>query len=90
VQATRDRTHVVVEVLDDGPGFSEEFLPHAFERFGRADDARSRTDGGSGLGLAIVLAVAQEHGGTATAANRPEGGATVGLRLPVDRTDGQT
>jgi signal transduction histidine kinase len=90
VQATRDRTHVEVEVLDDGPGFSEEFLPHAFERFGRADDARSRTDGGSGLGLAIVLAVAQEHGGTATAANRPEGGATVGLRLPADRTDGQT
>lgn len=88
VQAARDRTHVVVEVLDDGPGFSEEFLPHAFERFGRADDARSRTDGGSGLGLAIVLAVAQEHGGTATAVNRPEGGATVGLRLPADRTDG--
>jgi len=89
VQARRDRTHVVVEVLDDGPGFSEEFLPHAFERFGRADDARSRADGGSGLGLAIVLAVAKEHGGTATAVNRPEGGATVGVRLPADRAGGQ-
>jgi heavy metal sensor kinase len=89
VQARRDRAHVVVEVLDDGPGFSEEFLPHAFERFRRADDARSRSEGGSGLGLAIVLAVAQEHGGTATAANRPDGGAAVGLRFPADREDGK-
>ena len=88
VQARRDRTHVVIEVLDDGPGFGDAFLPHAFERFRRADDARSRSEGGSGLGLAIVLAVAQEHGGTATAANRAEGGAIVRLRLRADRADG--
>jgi signal transduction histidine kinase len=73
---------VEFEVLDEGPGFPPEFLPHAFERFRRADDARSRTDGGAGLGLAIVLAVARAHGGTATAGNRPSGGAVVSLRIP--------
>ncbi|MCJ7439000.1 MAG: ATP-binding protein [Acidimicrobiia bacterium] len=71
----------VIEVLDKGPGFPPEFLPHAFERFRRADDARARTDGGSGLGLAIVLAVAEAHGGTATAGNRPEGGAVVTVTI---------
>jgi signal transduction histidine kinase len=90
VYARRDRSHVAIEVLDEGPGFTDEFLPHAFERFRRSDDARSRTEGGSGLGLAIVLAVAREHGGTASAANRPEGGAIVRFQLPADRADGQT
>ena len=49
---------------DTGPGFSEEFLPHAFEQFHRPDQARSDDSGGSGLGLAIVQAVAEAHGGT--------------------------
>jgi two-component system, OmpR family, sensor kinase len=71
-----------IEVIDEGPGFPPEFLPHAFERFRRADDARSRAEGGAGLGLAIVLAVARAHGGTATAGNRPTGGAVVALRIP--------
>jgi hypothetical protein len=89
VQARRDACSVVIEVLDEGPGFSDEFLPHAFDRFRRADDARTRPKGGSGLGLAIVLAVAREHGGTASAANRPEGGAIVSFQLSADRADGQ-
>ena len=72
----------VVEVLDDGPGFPPEFLPRAFERFRRADDARARVDGGSGLGLSIVLAIARVHGGTASAGNRPTGGAIVTLTIP--------
>jgi two-component system, OmpR family, sensor kinase len=80
--ADGDDGWVEIEVLDEGPGFAPEFLPHAFERFRRADDARSRADGGAGLGLAIVLAVAQAHGGTATADNRPSGGAVVALRIP--------
>jgi heavy metal sensor kinase len=72
-----------VVVADRGSGFAPEFLPHAFERFRRADDARSRAEGGHGLGLAIVLAIVGAHGGTATVANRPDGGAEVTLSLPA-------
>jgi two-component system, OmpR family, sensor kinase len=73
---------VTVTVSDAGPGFPTAFLPHAFERFRRADPARTRQDGGAGLGLAIVEAIARGHGGRAEAANRPEGGAAVRLVLP--------
>jgi len=71
-----------IEVSDDGPGFPAGFLPHAFERFARPDSGRTRGDGGAGLGLAIVRAIAVAHGGVATAANKPGGGAVVRLRLP--------
>jgi two-component system, OmpR family, sensor kinase len=72
-----------VAVTDSGPGFPGDFLPHAFERFHRADTARTRERGGAGLGLAIVEAIAQGHGGHAEAANRPDGGAAVRLLLPA-------
>jgi hypothetical protein len=72
-----------VSVSDSGPGFPPEFLPHAFERFHRADSARARQHGGAGLGLAIVKAIAEAHGGHAEAANRPDGGAVVRLLLPA-------
>jgi signal transduction histidine kinase len=72
-----------VAVADSGPGFPADFLPHAFERFHRADTARTREHGGAGLGLAIVEAIAQGHGGRAEAANRPDGGAVVRLLLPA-------
>jgi len=64
-----------VEVRDHGPGFSEEDLPHVFDRFYRATSARGMA--GSGLGLAIVRQVAEAHGGRATAENAPAGGAVV-------------
>ena len=73
-----------VEVRDDGPGFPEDLLPRATERFARGDYSRSRATGGSGLGLAIVKAVAEAHGGTLTVANAAEGpGAVVRLTLPA-------
>jgi two-component system OmpR family sensor kinase len=71
---------VCLHVRDDGPGFPAEFLPSAFERFTRADEARSR--GGTGLGLAITAAIATAHGGSAHAANVDGGGADVWLELP--------
>jgi two-component system, OmpR family, sensor kinase len=73
---------VEVHVVDEGEGFSEEFLSRAFERFSRASS--SRRDGGSGLGLAIVRTVARAHGGEAHASNTEEG-ADVWLTLPHGR-----
>ncbi len=80
---TRDESRVLFSVADDGPGFPEDFLPHAFERFRRADTARARSDGGSGLGLAIVETIAHAHAGRTRAANRQEGGAVVEIELPL-------
>jgi two-component system, OmpR family, sensor kinase len=68
-----------LHVIDGGPGLAPDFIDHAFERFARADGARSR--GGAGLGLAIVAAIAASHGGSARAANVPGGGADVWLRV---------
>ena len=73
---------VVIEVADQGPGFPEDFLPRAFDRFSRPDDSRSRRDGGAGLGLAIVRALVEAHHGTATVGNLPGGGALVRIVLP--------
>jgi signal transduction histidine kinase len=71
---------VELHVRDEGPGFAPQFIATAFERFTRADPARTR--GGSGLGLSIVQAIARAHGGTARAANHPDGGADVWIELP--------
>jgi signal transduction histidine kinase len=73
--AERADDTIVIRVTDDGPGFPDDFVPRAFERFSRADEAR--TSGGAGLGLAIVDAVARAHGGAVSAA-----GSTVTLVLP--------
>ncbi len=73
---------VVVEVEDDGPGLEPAQLDRVFDRFFRADKARTRATGGSGLGLAIVSAIVSAHGGTVVAANRAEGGASFTVTLP--------
>lgn len=80
--AAANGSDLTITVADTGAGFPADFLPHAFERFRRPDDGRSRTAGGAGLGLAIVAAIARAHGGTAVARNRPGGGAEVTLQLP--------
>ncbi|SNQ48012.1 Histidine kinase [Frankia canadensis] len=82
-RAPDGRDSVVVRVRDRGRGFPPAFLPHAFERFRRADAARGRDDGGTGLGLAIVAAIVTAHGGTARAANHPDGGALLTVVLPT-------
>jgi signal transduction histidine kinase len=73
---------VELHVSDTGPGFPPAFLPSAFERFASADAAGSRA--GAGLGMAIIASIAGAHGGSAHAANRPDGGADVWVALPVD------
>ncbi|MEA2233434.1 MAG: hypothetical protein QOD83_3250 [Solirubrobacteraceae bacterium] len=74
--------HVELHVRDEGTGFPPDFLPEAFDRFTRADQARGR--GGSGLGLSIVQEIARAHGGIARASNHEDGGADVALDLPRD------
>jgi hypothetical protein len=83
-RSTDEKGGATIEVVDSGPGFPVDFLPHAFERFRRPDSGRARSDGGAGLGLAIVSAVASAHRGRAIAQNRPEGGAAVSLVLPAN------
>ena len=73
---------VVVEVSDTGPGMPPEAAARAFERFYRADPARSRHRGGTGLGLAIVEAIVRAHGGRATLSSAPDRGTTVRVELP--------
>jgi signal transduction histidine kinase len=72
---------VEIRVRDDGPGVPPEALGRIFERFARADSARSRKQGGVGLGLAIVAAIARAHHGRC-AVSDPGGGASFSLTLP--------
>lgn len=72
----------LLEVADTGEGIPQDALPHVFERFFRADDARSRDRGGAGLGLSIVRTVVERHGGTVTIESEPGRGTTVRVRLP--------
>lgn len=82
---TRLAEKVVIEAADDGPGFPPDFLDTAFERFARADTARTRGTAGAGLGLPIVRSVVTAHGGTVEARNGlPLGGAVITMRLPAE------
>jgi len=76
---------VVIEVSDSGLGVPSEALPRIFDRWARADGARTRERGGAGLGLAIVAAVARAHGGRCSVKQLPRGTA-FRLHLPVRAT----
>ena len=78
--ATIEGRDGVLAVLDDGPGFDPNVLPHVFDRYRRGDGR-----GEIGLGLSLVQAIVAAHGGEASAANRPDGGAVVRLRVPLTR-----
>ena len=73
---------IELRVADTGAGISPEDLPHIFQRFFRAEKARSREHGGTGLGLSIVKHIVQAHGGTAEAESAPGQGTTIVLRFP--------
>ncbi|MBE0635219.1 hypothetical protein IH601_04420 [Candidatus Bipolaricaulota bacterium] len=70
-------------VKDSGCGIPEEHVPHIFERFFRADKARSRQSGGSGRGLAICRQIVEAHGGGIAVASEVDVGTTFTIRLPA-------
>ena len=83
VAARRTDDAVEISVTDQGIGIAEKDLERVFERFYRADPARSRATGGTGLGLAIVKHVATNHGGEVRVWSVEGSGSTFTLRLPV-------
>lgn len=79
-----DGQHVDVWVRDTGIGIASEHLPHIFDRFYRADKARSRAEGGVGLGLSICRWIAEAHGGSISVQSAPGKGATFTVKLPLN------
>jgi two-component system sensor histidine kinase ResE len=85
-----DDARAWVDVADSGPGIPETELPNIFERFYRADPARSRDVPGTGLGLAIVRSIARVHGGTVAASGAAEGGTLFRATFPRLRDEAFT
>ncbi len=84
LRAQRSGDAVEVSVEDEGAGIPPADLPHIFERFYRADKARSRELGGTGLGLSIVKHIVQAHGGAVRAESTYGKGTTILITLPLD------
>jgi two-component system OmpR family sensor kinase len=90
VRVTQAGNHAVLDIEDDGPGFPEDLLPAALDRFTRTDPARTRSGRsrtattGTGLGLPIAAAITQAHGGQISITNSDaHGGASVRVQLPL-------
>jgi two-component system, OmpR family, sensor histidine kinase SenX3 len=83
IEAVRSDGMVEISVIDQGIGIAAKDLDRIFERFYRADQARSRVTGGTGLGLAIVKHIAVNHGGRVDVVSTWGAGSTFTLRLPA-------
>jgi len=83
LRAISDASSVTLRIEDTGTGIPPSDLPHIFERFYRADKARTREHGGTGLGLSIVKHIVHLHGGTVSAESKYGSGTAIILRLPM-------
>jgi two-component system OmpR family sensor kinase len=81
----QEAAEAVLQVADTGVGIAAEDQARVFERFFRADKARSREAGGSGLGLAICQSIVEAHHGSISFTSRPGAGTTFTVRLPLTR-----
>lgn len=83
VSVGKEGNTAVLEVSDNGPGIPPECLPHVFERFYRADKARSRASGGAGLGLSIVKSICAAHSAEVKISSREGRGSCFRVELPL-------
>ena len=79
----RQADRVIITVEDDGPGIPDQAIEQMLEPFTRGEPSRNRGTGGAGLGLTLSRAIAEQHGGSLTLANRTGGGLTATLTLPL-------
>jgi signal transduction histidine kinase len=88
VSVTREGGAAVIRIADEGPGIPDDQIARMLEPFTRGDPSRNSETGGAGLGLTLARAIAEQHGGTLTLANRTDSAGRVTgleavLRLPV-------
>ena len=84
VRVNRIGSQAQIQVIDDGAGIDQEFLPHVFDRFRQAETAKTRAHGGLGLGLAIVRELVHAHHGSVIAESPGKGrGSTFTVTLPI-------
>jgi signal transduction histidine kinase len=88
IAVSREGATACVRVSDTGIGIAPGDIPRIFDRFYRADKARSREAGGAGLGLAVTKWIVESHGGEIRCESEPGRGTTFTIRLPVGRPDG--
>jgi two-component system sensor histidine kinase BaeS len=87
ISAKPENQYLTIWISDTGTGIDPADLPHIFERFYRADRARTTTTGGSGLGLAIVKAIITAQGGTIRAESQPGQGTCIIFTLPISKNN---
>ena len=83
LRAAKVKTHLVLEVRDEGCGIGDEDKQKIFDRFFRVDKARSRSQGGLGLGLSLALAIVRQHGGSIKVLDNKPQGTVMYVQLPT-------